>query len=111
VLASSHFAAPAAWFGWSGVRRVIRSGPDGADLALLEIIATENIDKRFDRVVIASGDKIFAQAAAALQAAAVRVTVVSRPDAISRHLRLAVRDVRYLDLDPEIAAVAARSAA
>jgi hypothetical protein len=98
VVSSSHHTAFATWFGWGDARRVVRSGQDGADLALIEIIETENVAMRFDRVVIASGDKIFAVSAAQLQAAGVEVTVVSRRQSLSRQLRLAVRDVRYLDL-------------
>lgn len=97
VLASSRWAAPAAWFGWPNTRRLVRSGPDGADLALLEVIDTENVGQRFERVVIASGDHIFAQAAAMLQAAGVHVVVVSRVESLSLELRFAVRDVRRLD--------------
>jgi hypothetical protein len=111
VVASSHFAAPAAWFGWGHARRVVRSGPDGADLALLGIIENENLAVRFDRIVIASGDKIFAEAAARLQGVGAKVTVVSRVDSLSRQLRLAVRDVRYLDAMPEVAPDIARRVA
>jgi hypothetical protein len=97
VVSSSHHTAKATWFGWGNARRVVRSGPDGADLALIEIIEKEDVVARFGRIVIASGDQIFAGPAAALQAAGVAVTVVSRPELLSRRLRFAVRDVRYLD--------------
>lgn len=111
VVSSSHHTAPAAWFGWGKARHVVRSGPDGADLALIEIIDTENVAVRFDRVVIASGDKIFAQPAAQLQAAGAAVTVVSRRDSLSRQLRFATRDLRYLDLMPALGPVASRKVA
>jgi hypothetical protein len=98
VLATSHYAAPAAWFGFPArARRLVRSGPDGADLALLDILEREAVAKRYQHVVIASGDGIFAFPAAALQAAGCEVTVVTRCDALSRRLRLAVRDVRFID--------------
>ena len=83
VVSSSHFTAPATWFGWGSARRIVRSGPDGADLALIEILVTENVAARFDRVVIASGDGIFADAAAQLQQAKVAVTVVPSRIAVS----------------------------
>jgi hypothetical protein len=102
VVASSHHAASATWFGWRNARRVVQSGPDGADRALIKIIETENIPARFERVVIASGDQIFAEPAARLQTLGVTVTVVSRPESLSRHLRFAVRDVRYLRLLPNL---------
>ncbi len=57
---------------------------------------TERIDERFDRVVLGSGDGIFAEVCALLQAAGCVVTVVSRREALSRRLRFAVRDVRFL---------------
>ena len=57
VLASSHFTALPAWCGWPNARRLVRSGPHGADLALIALIQTEDIPRRFDRVVVASGRK------------------------------------------------------
>jgi NYN domain len=99
VIATSHYAAPSAWFGFpSSARRLVRSGLNGADHALLEVLERESIAARFDHVILGSGDGIFAFAAAALQRAGCGVTVVTRRSALSRHLRLAVRDVRYLDL-------------
>jgi hypothetical protein len=62
-------------------------------------------------VVIASGDGIFAQPAARLQRLGVELTVVSRPDALSRQLRLAVRDVRYLNVLPDLTPALAKAAA
>lgn len=98
VLATSHHAAARAWFGWPAtVRRLVRSGQNGADLALLHVLACESVATRFDRVVIGSGDGIFAYEAARLQAAGVAVTVVSICGALSRQLEFAVRDVRYLE--------------
>jgi hypothetical protein len=104
IVGSSHFTAPAVWFGWGNARRVVRSGRDGADLALIEILETENVSARFGRVVIASGDQIFAEHAARLHRQGVRVTVVTRRDSLSSQLKLATRDQRFLDPEPEIAA-------
>jgi NYN domain len=98
VIATSHHSAPAAWFGFSRTaRRLVRSGTDGADMELLGVLEHEAIETRFDHVVIGSGDGIFAFEAARLQAAGVRVTVVTRRNALSSKLRLAVRDVRFID--------------
>jgi hypothetical protein len=96
IVASSHHTAPAVWFGWGDARRLVRSGSDGADLALLDVIEHENVAARFQRIVIGSGDGIFAFPAAALQRAGVAVTVVSQPEFLSNRLRLAARDVRFL---------------
>jgi len=97
VIATSHSCAAAAWFGWApAALRRVRSGPNGADQALLEELDGW-VAGRFERVVIGSGDGIFALAAARLQRLGVQVTVVSRPESLSRQLRLAVRDIRPLE--------------
>ncbi|MBC9820514.1 hypothetical protein [Terrabacter sp. MAHUQ-38] len=80
---------------WGSARPVFENGPDGADRALLAAgeFAPE---RRFGRIVIGSGDHVFAFYAADLQSKGVEVTVVCRPEALSRKLLLAVNDVRYL---------------
>ena len=109
MVATSHHAAAATWFAWpAATRRLIRSGRDGADLALLEVIEKERIAERFAGVTLGSGDGIFAPAAARLQSLGCVVTVVSRRAGLSRQLRMAFRDVRYIDL-PQ-AAVSAKVA-
>ena len=103
VIATSHHAALPAWLTWPATtRRLVRSGPDGADLALLGVLAHEAVAGRFQHVVIGSGDGIFALPAARLQSAGCTVTVVTRRGALSRELRLAVRDVRYIDPEPAV---------
>lgn len=101
VMASSHMAAPAAWFGWPNARRLLQSGPDGADLALIDVMMAEDVHRRFDRVVIASGDGIFSDPCAWLQEVGCSVTVVTRREALSRRLAFAVRDVRFLEVKPD----------
>lgn len=88
VVAANHGAAPEVGLTWPG-RLVIRSGHNGADLALLDVANHESIAERFDEVVIASGDGIFADLAAWLTASGVPVRVVSRPESLSRRLQLA----------------------
>lgn len=107
VIATSHYVARNAWFGWKDARRLVGSGPDGADLALLQVIATENLEGRFDNIVVASGDGIFAGACAQLQAAGCHVTVVSRPEALSRRLAFAVRDVLQFGVPSALVPVSA----
>lgn len=99
ILATSHVTARFVWFQWPGVRRLVRSGVDGADLALLDAIREEQLADRFDRVVIASGDGIFADACAELDAAGCRVLVISRPGALSRRLAAVAPELALLD-DP-----------
>jgi hypothetical protein len=98
ILATSHHAALPAWFAWPpAARRLVRSGKDGADLALVAVLENERIENRYEHVVIGSGDGIFAFPAARLQAARCNVTVVARAGALSRQLRFAVNDVRLID--------------
>jgi hypothetical protein len=97
VIASSHLTLLSAALGWPHARYRIRSGPDGADLELLDILAYEKVAERFARVIIGSGDSIFAQAAASLTAAGVRVIVVSRRRCLSSRLAMAANEVIYLD--------------
>jgi len=103
VVASSHSAARVVWWSWPGARRLVRSGPNGAGLALLESIETEGLADRCERVAIGSGDGIFAEACARLQAAGCEVTVASRHESLSRALRFAVRDVRVIETLPDAA--------
>lgn len=98
VIGSSHFTAGAVWFGWSHARRVVRSGPDGADLALIRLMDEEDLAGRYGRVVVGSGDGIFAEPCARLQALECPVTVVARcPASLSRRLAFAVRDTHFLE--------------
>jgi hypothetical protein len=98
VVASSHLTLLSAALGWPHARYRVRSGPDGADLELLDILRFEDVAARFTRVTIGSGDGVFALPAADLAAAGVGVTVVSRRDSLSRRLASAASDnVTYLD--------------
>src|SRR5699024_1946884 len=91
VFAAGPSTAQGAWQGRRGAaRRWLRKGPAGADLALLEVIEDlQWVADRFKRVVIASGDHIFAHAVAALKAVGVEVTVIAPPVGLSKQLRLA----------------------
>lgn len=86
-----------AGLGWKGSRLVARSGENGADLALLEVLARERVEERFDEVVLVSGDGIFTDVVAALSAAGVHVTVVARREACSNRLRMAAARTLYID--------------
>jgi hypothetical protein len=98
VVACNHGAALNVGLGWPGARMMMRSGVDGADRALLSVVENEGIAVRFEGVVIASGDGIFAEAAALLAGCGLSVTVVSRERALSRRLRLAAACVRTFNL-------------
>jgi hypothetical protein len=103
VIASSHLTRLNAGLGWPHARYLARSGPDGADLELLDVVRHENIAGRFSHVAIGSGDGIFASAAEDLADAGVRVTVVSRRRALSWRLLRAAAEVIYLDALAEAA--------
>ena len=64
-----------------------RKGPDGADLALLDAVEVDLWSKRFDRVVIGSGDHIFTETAARLREAGLEVVVVGLDGHTSIDLR------------------------
>jgi hypothetical protein len=97
VIASSHLTLLNAALGWPNARYKVRSGPDGADLELLDVMAYEGVAARFTHVAIGSGDGAFASAAASLAASSIWVTVVSRRRGLSARLELAAHDVVFID--------------
>ena len=99
VIASSHLTLKKTGCWWPGARYLVRSGPDGADLELLNVIGREHVAERFSRIAIASGDGGFAQAAVRLTSAGCQVIVVSRRVGLSRRLAL-VAGGKVLYIDP-----------
>lgn len=104
VLAANRTTAASAGWVWPGVLVRAASGPDGADLALLAEADAAHVARRFDRVMIASGDHLFAERAMELRARGVRVEVVARPGSLAQSLRRVADVVRLL---PDALAVAA----
>ena len=104
IVACSHHAARTVAFAFPRARHLWQSGPDGADLALLDVLANERVDERFERVTICSGDGIFAAAAARLAGTGVDVTAVSLPGRLAGRLQLAARHVTLLPVAPVTAA-------
>lgn len=102
-VACSHLTLVNAALGWPHAHYRVRSGPDGADLALLDVLWHENIARRFTHVAIGSGDHLFAEEAARLAARGIWVTVVSWRHSLSRRLELAAREVIFLDTGAEAA--------
>lgn len=96
IVGSSRHCWSRAAFDWP-VRSpwVVQDGPDGGELALLDALAAEPL-WRIGRVVIASGDHLFADAATDLAQRGIRVVAVCRPGTLSRRLRLAVHEVAFL---------------
>jgi hypothetical protein len=97
VLAASHLALLNAGLGWPHARYRVRSGKDGADLELIDVLEHENVAARFSHVVIGSGDGMFGAAAASLAARGVYVTVVSRRASLAKGLAKVASDIIYLD--------------
>jgi hypothetical protein len=97
VLATNHLALLNAGLGWPHARYRVRSGRDGADRELLDVLEHENVAARFSHVVIGSGDGGFGRAAASLAARGVFVTVVSRWGSLAYELAKAASNVIYLD--------------
>jgi hypothetical protein len=103
VAASSRRTLENAAFGWPRVHYRARYGPDGADLALVDVLRHEDVAGRFTHVVIGSGDHLFAEEAARLAAQGVWVTVVSRWRSLSAQLAREAHEVIYLDTAAEAA--------
>lgn len=85
--------------GWPGARTVFIPGKDGADLALVDIALTENVDQRYEKVTIASGDGIFTDTAVRLQNLGVEVTVFARSTCLNTTLWSACHDVHLFSGD------------
>ncbi len=98
VIACSHHAAPTVAFEFPSARHLWRSGRDGADMALLDVLEEESVEKRFDKVSICSGDGIFADEAGRLATSGVEVTAIARTHCLSAQLQLAVRHVHHLEV-------------
>lgn len=104
VVASCSQFAKTAWFVLpaTGIQRRVRDGADGAELALLDEFDVEATARRFDRLVIASGDGRFTEAALTARAAGLHVHHVvglSQPArrltaAVTTHSRLRLQDDR-----------------
>ncbi|MFC0582483.1 NYN domain-containing protein [Micrococcoides hystricis] len=91
VIACGPSRAEVVWLGWKGsAKRLLGEGINGADIALLETVEDIHwVANRFERVVIASGDHIFASTVAALKALGVKVLVIAPPTGLSKQMRLA----------------------
>jgi len=98
VVACSHHNAEVVMFNWPKARIILRSGKDGADLALIKVATDEDIAKRFNRVVIASGDGIFTTIAKKLSEQGVEVSIVCGRGVLSKSLKHQCPNVRYLPL-------------
>jgi threonine dehydrogenase-like Zn-dependent dehydrogenase len=95
VIGTCHLGLLSVAIAYPSARRLLGSGPDGADLALVEEMTQHMVD-RFDELVLVSGDHIFADGVAWLAARGLPTTVVSHPGSLSRELRMAATNIVYL---------------
>lgn len=95
VIGTSHIGLLPVGCAWANLRYVVGSGPDGADRALLTVL-DEDVENRFDEMVLISGDGIFTDKIASLAAHGLRVTVVAHPDGLSKRLHQAAHQALYL---------------
>lgn len=95
VLAANPLALLNCAAAFPGCRMVGRPGPNGADAALLETLRDVGwVAKRYDRIVIGSGDHCFAFVTSVLNGMGVLVGVVAREGTVSGALARAARFVR-----------------
>jgi hypothetical protein len=97
IVATSHHNLLAAGFGWPNARHLVRSGPNGADLALQEVMAAERLEHRFGACILLTGDGGFAHPIAALIGRGLRVEVIAPIGRMSVSLRLAATASCELD--------------
>jgi len=106
VACNSALAMPAG-LAWHKSRILVGNGPDGADIALLgQLKDLEWTASRYDRVVVGSGDGIFAKAVRGLTQLGIPVGVTSRPHALAYLLASAATFVVFLPETPVEGAVA-----
>ena len=107
IVACSHRAAPVVIFAFPRALRRLRSGPNGADLALLAEMGEHRVMDRYEKVTLCSGDGIFTDEVARLGRAGVEVTVVAKEGTLASRLRLAATHVVTLvsptKLEPALA--------
>jgi hypothetical protein len=78
--------------------RFAARGPQGADNKLLEAAPLAWVARRFDRLVVGSGDGVFADRLAAVRASGLSVQVVSRRESLSHRVeRLGVPIEWFVD--------------
>ena len=104
VTVSSKSNLEAAVFGWGQASFSCQEGHDGADILLARMMLEDDLENRFGKVYLASGDGGLAPFARSLISKGVEVQVVAVPRALSVQYRLMGADVSYLWLDFELAA-------
>jgi hypothetical protein len=96
IVGVSHGSVLVTWAAWPETRIVTAPRPGGVQRALLEILQGERIAGRFDKLVLASGNGIFADAIAELGGDGVEVTALAWPESCSKRLRMAAARTHFL---------------
>ena len=104
VTVSSKSNLEAAVFGWGQASFSCQEGHDGADILLAKMMLEDDLENRFDKVYLASGDGGLAPFAKSLMNKGLEVEVVAVPKTLSFEYRLLGAQVSYLWLDFELAA-------
>jgi hypothetical protein len=87
-----------AWLEWPHAQKLLGRGLNGADCALLaEVHDRLRVPERFDRVVVGSGDGIFASVMSSLRSLGIVTGVVAPRCRLSWKLRRVAHFVRDLD--------------
>jgi hypothetical protein len=102
IVATSHHNLLAAGFGWPNARHLVRSGPNGADLALQEVMTAERLEHRFGACILLTGDGGFAHPIAALIGRGLRVAVIAPMGRMSASLQLAATASCELDFTTDV---------
>lgn len=89
IMGVSHHNALAAGRVAPDVRLCVRSGADGADLALLEVLGGEHVQERFAEIYLSTGDGVFADLATTMAGRGTPIRVVAGFGTASRRLQLA----------------------
>lgn len=87
----------AAGISWPRTRIVTGASAEDVRHELLQVLEGEHIGERFAELVLASGNGLFAGAAASLGAEGVKVTALAWPENMSKRLRLAAAETLLLE--------------
>ena len=98
IVGSDWRSAAATAFAWLGARLHLTTGRDAVDHALIDEMTVDYIAPRFGRVVVGSGDGIFADAVRELRAAGLTVEVVAPRHGVSYRLYPAASNIVRIDV-------------
>ncbi|WP_133054456.1 NYN domain-containing protein [Mycolicibacter algericus] len=102
IVGVSHHNLLAAGYGWPDAGLRVRSGADGADLVLQEVMTTENLEGRFGAAILVTGDGGFAHSVAALTGRGLPLGVIAPKGRLSAALRLAASAAREIAFTPGV---------